>query len=562
MKIALLTPPGKFPTLLHDPGVLWSTASRHPGAEVKRLNANFEWWRGFCGGSPAGRALEAFRGADLFSSRERYFAAVGDLTGFLDGFNKGQDELSVDLFGGPRACGLNYEDSGALAAYAARDTALSRGVAAALDRLDLEADVFLFSITFPQDLLTAMVAARLIRQRRGADPYLCLADHGYENFSLHVHAPALEESGHLASFFDGVILSKQERRTVLAHLLERLSAGVRLEGFLHAEGLGLPKDAGFAAYPYVPSPPQETFAPKPVLWTRVSERRCYWSRCSFCVQNAKYDNPQPPSLGEVEGSLDKLSALAAAGYEYLVFSDEALSPSVLKSLSEGILRRGLRLKWSCRCRIETSFTPAILALMRAAGCYEVLFGLESASTRMLKLMEKHDRGLDLDSVRRLWRQCDEAGIGVHVTMIAGFPGDTAADSALTADFVSDALRGLRHATFKLNYFSLFPDTPVFNAPERFGVLLADGDGDMPMSYPYALTPELRGPMLEVEALYPELVARLYERLGWTGFLRRHGGGEAVDASLHLYFHTGHGTFFKTDGREVFGDPLAGAAEAA
>lgn len=562
MKISLLTPPGKFPTLLHDPGVLWSTASRHPGAELKRLNANFEWWRLFCGPGPAGRALEAFRGPELFASRERYFAAVGELTRFLAAFNREQEAFSVDLFRGPNARGLNYDDSGALAGYARRDTPLSRGVAAALDRLDLGADVFLFSVTFPQDLLTAMVAARLIRERRGADPYLCLADHGYENFSLHAHAPALEESGHLAGFFDGVILSKQERRTVLTRVLERLSAGVRLEGFLHAEGLGLPKDAGFAAYPYVPSPPLETFAPKPVLWTRVSERRCYWSRCSFCVQNAKYDNPQPPSLSEVEGSLDKLVALAAAGYEYLVFSDEALSPSVLKSLSEGILRRGLRLKWSCRCRIESSFTPEILARMREAGCYEILFGLESASARMLKLMEKHDKGLDLGFVRSLWRQCDAAGIGMHITMIAGFPGDTAADSALTADFVSEALRGLRHATFKLNYFSLFPDTPVFNAPERYGVLLADGGGDMPMSYPYALTPELTGPMREVEELYPDLVARLYDRLGWTEFLRRHGGGDAVDASLHLYFHTGHGTFFKTDGREVFGDPLVGAGEGA
>ncbi|TBR21314.1 radical SAM protein [bacterium] len=562
MKVALLTVPGKFPTLLHDPGVLWSTASRHPGAEVTRLSANFEWWRLLCGATPAGDALEAFRSPEVFSSRRRYFAAVAELTGFLAAYNAGQTELSVDLFRGPAVRGLNYDDSGALAEYARRDTALSRGVAAALDRLDLSADVFLFSVTFPQDLLTAMVAARLIRERRGADPYLCLADHGYENFSLHVHAPALEDSGHLAGFFDGIVLSKQERRTVLAHVLERLSAGVRLEGFLHAEGLGLPKDAGFAAYPYVPSPPLETFAPKPVLWTRVSERRCYWSRCSFCVQNAKYDNPQPPSLGEVEGSLDKLSALAAAGYEYLVFSDEALSPSVLKALSEGILRRGLKLKWSCRCRIETSFTPEILARMREAGCYEILFGLESASARMLKLMEKHDKGLDLDAVRALWRRCDAAGIGVHITMIAGFPGDTPEDSALTADFVSEALRGVRHATFKLNYFSLFPDTPVFNAPERFGVLLGEGGGDMPMSYPYALTPELAAPMRAVEDLYPDLVERLYGRLGWTEFLRRHGGGEAVDKALHLYFHTGHGTFFKTDAREVFGDPSAPASGAA
>lgn len=557
MKIAFVTPAGKFPTLMHDPGVLWSTASRHEGAVVRRVSVNFEWWRVLCEPSAAASlALEYFRKADTYAEPERYLKTSGALSEFLNAFNRGQDELEVGIFSGPSVHGLEYADSGALAAYAGRDTVLSRGIAAAMARLDLNADVFIFNVTFPQDLLTAMITARLLRERLGPDPYICLADHGYENFSLHSHAPALEESGHLLRFFDGIIVSKQERRAVMAHLLEKLTAGVRLEGFLACANLGLPKDPPFSAYAYVPSPPLPTFAPGPVLWTRFSERRCYWSRCTFCVQNAKYDNPTPPSLKELEPSLDKLEVLIAAGYRHLIFSDEALSPAVLSGLADGILRRGLKLRWSVRCRIESTFTPEIFARMRESGCYEILFGLESASDRMLKLMEKHDKGLDLEFVSSLFRSCDAAGIGLHLTMISGFPGDTPAESAHTVEFVSKALRGLRNATFKLNYFALFPDTPVFQRPERFGVVVGDGGGDMPMSYPYELAPALSADGDKVAAAYESSVARLYDALGWTDFTRRRGGGADADMALDLYFHTGQGTFLKTDAASPFADPVS------
>ena len=130
-------------------------------------------------------------------------------------------------------------------------------------------------------------------------------------------------------------------------------------------------------------------------------------------------------------ALDRIAAFLQAGYRNVVFSDEAIAPSTLKVLCEEITRRKLDFEWTCRCRLELSHTRELFQAMRAAGCYEVLFGLESISPRVQKLMDKHLDGMDENRVRRILADMQAAGLAVHVTLIAGFPGDTFADSART-----------------------------------------------------------------------------------------------------------------------------------
>src|SRR5262249_46921842 len=113
------------------------------------------------------------------------------------------------------------------------------------------------------------------------------------------------------------------------------------------------------------------FTPELVYWSRISRRRCYWSRCSFCVQNQKYDDPRAPAKSEIFESLERVGALVHGGCRNIIFSDEAVSPASLRPLSDGILERGISFKWACRCKLETSFTSELMELAASAGCYEI-----------------------------------------------------------------------------------------------------------------------------------------------------------------------------------------------
>jgi hypothetical protein len=408
-------------------------------------------------------------------------------------------------------------------------------------------DFLAVSITSAESLLTGMIAVRLLRAQN-PHMHVCLADHGYENFSLHAHMEKLRESHALDQLFDTIVEAKDDRDTVLPQIIEAVAAGAPPRGFIKAGGIA-------SASPPVrsrnPPPPLPTFTPEPVLFTRLSRRRCYWNRCTFCTQNTKYDDPKAASRLEVPNTLDRLTAFLQAGYKNIVFSDEAIAPGTLKILCEEIEKRKLDFRWTCRCRLELSHTRELFERMRAAGCYEILFGLESISTRVQKLMDKHLEGMDEARVKRIFRDLDAAGLAVHVTLIAGFPGDSLPESEHTVDFVIDALRGLRNATFYLNRFSLFPDTIVVREPGRFGIAAVQANGDMPSRYAYTLDPtthEKTSPVLEQ---FPRLHDKLVEGLGW----RCLGKGAAAKAAQLLYFTSGCGAIFKTQRPNPLADPF-------
>lgn len=577
MKVVAFLPPGRFPTVVPDPGHWWSTIASTHRYSLVQFSASATWWRFICSSaipdvlleasSPvrrrlrqlrwwndgidveasakaAAEALERFCRQETYQSASRYIETAGLLSDHLAALNRAQSHLRFSLTG-VKVSGLNYASSAALVDYALRSTPLSRLIARTLEECPSDIGMLVVRVTCPEDLLCSMVAVQCLRQRE-PQMYVCLADHGYENFSLHSHMARLGTTGALERIFDGIIQRRDDRDLVLPELIEAAAVGRARKGFLTA---GAAKPTAWTRFD-APSPLQ-TFSPQPIFWTRLSERRCYWSRCTFCVQNNKYDDPRPPALTDVANALDRLESLAAQNYKSFIFADEALPPAFLKDFCRGVMEGRLKLAWSCRCKLELGQTPELFASMRAAGCYEVLFGLESVSPRMQRLMGKFVKGLGARQIKGILRAASAAGLGIHVNLIGGFPGDTPRELQASVDFLVDTLAPQRNATFLLNRFELFPDSPILHNPEAFGVIPIARSGDMPDRYDFEVAPELAGDALEVSRLIPLLRRRLQVELGWT----RWGSGSGVDTALYLYFVSGHGAIFKPQPGNVFSNPF-------
>jgi hypothetical protein len=195
--------------------------------------------------------------------------------------------------------------------------------------------------------------------------------------------------------------------------------------------------------------------------------------------------------------------------------------------------------------------------MRQAGCFEVLFGLETVSPRMQKRMDKFVEGLSRERIKDIFDQAAAAGIGVHVNLIAGFPGDTPAETAASVDFLIEALAPLAHATFALNEFALFPKTPVMQNPD-FGIEPIAPLGDMPARYDFWCAPGLAANHREIKQQVPLLRQRLARGLGWDCL----GEGPGADAARWLYFASGHGALFKQQLNGIFANPLGCGAPGA
>jgi hypothetical protein len=581
VRVLALTPPGRLPTTVSDLGLWWDRAAENPQHELLRFSASHAWWLTICGASIKDLILEPYRLlerwrwralwrsqnialkqdgqiavaalADLstpapYSSASTYLKTIAPLAHYLADLNRAQNDIDVGVDYGAHVRRLNYIDSATLVRYSEQNTLLSRTIAAALDQCPQRLGFIAVSVAGLEELLAAMIASRHLR---AANPgvHICLIDHGYENFSLHSHMDELRKSGTLDGVFDSIVVSKDDRDDVVPALIDAIAEGRSPRGQLTRASF--PELRPQQASRISPSPPLPTFAPEPILVTRLSKRRCYWSRCTYCAHNNKYDDKGAPTRAEIPGAVDRIEAFVAAGYSrYVNFADEALSPAALRALARELYRRNLELKWVCRSKIELAHDAELFAELGRAGCKEIQYGLETTSPRVLKLMDKYVEGIDEPRLGQMFGEMQAAGIGVHVNLIGGFPADTIADTEGSVDFLLREFGSLRSASYFISAFTLLPDTPVVQAPQRFGLRDIGIHGDIAQALTYRLDPEISAGTDEVMEAIPRLDNRLADGLGWSRL-----GDMPTSAMLKaLYFGSGHGSLFKARADNPFANP--------
>ncbi len=92
-----------------------------------------------------------------------------------------------------------------------------------------------------------------------------------------------------------------------------------------------------------------------------------------------------------------------------------------------LLRRGIKIKWFCSSRIDT-IDREMIDLMSQTGMVKILFGIETGSVRMQKVINKN---LDLNRCNEIVKYCVNKGIKVLASFIYGMPEETEEDFELT-----------------------------------------------------------------------------------------------------------------------------------
>jgi hypothetical protein len=199
--------------------------------------------------------------------------------------------------------------------------------------------------------------------------------------------------------------------------------------------------------------------------------------------------------------------VGAHGVGWVHFRDMLFSPAHARRLSAAIIEHGLQVRWTCRARFEDGFTTDMLATMAQAGCAQIWFGLESASQRVLNLMEK---GTRVESASRIIASCHSVGIGVHALVMHGFPTESEDEAQQTVAFLEERRDAIDSVTY--TDFLLFAGTPVHKDPGRFGLTVFDRP-DKPLQRDLAYATERPS----TRASYAALKSRLDESFE-TGLL--------------------------------------------
>jgi len=209
---------------------------------------------------------------------------------------------------------------------------------------------------------------------------------------------------------------------------------------------------GFEKYTY--------FSPKIVLPHQTS-KGCYWGKCSFCDQ----DFGQNFNVKDVDKLVGELSRLKEKwNIDSFEFIDESISPSYMEELAKKLIDTDLKVNYFCNARLEKAFTKDILNAASQSGLKMILWGLESGSDKIMKLINK---GIDIDKRLEIMKDAKDAGIWNFAFIFFGFPAETHEDAIKTIEMLEQNTDVI--SSYGRSVFTMGKHTKLRDNPEVYGL---------------------------------------------------------------------------------------------
>ena len=188
------------------------------------------------------------------------------------------------------------------------------------------------------------------------------------------------------------------------------------------------------------------------------------ARCTFCHRFQKGIRFIPPEilLVRMQELMDRFNVGA------FNFADECFGADFkwLEQFCKTI--KPLNVIWLAGGMRVARMTPEIVAMMKDAGCRSIIYGMETGSDRILKIMEKR---ASLEDNSRAFKYTLGAGLYTIPQLVLGMPGETPETIEESAEFISnhmilDPLQNPREVS--INFAQALPGTPLYEFARHKG----------------------------------------------------------------------------------------------
>lgn len=185
----------------------------------------------------------------------------------------------------------------------------------------------------------------------------------------------------------------------------------------------------------------------------VTSRGCP-NQCTFCDRSVFGNHLRGYSPDYVLKMLKILTHQHKI--KHILFDDDTftIQKARLKKICQLIIKEELDLTWTCLARTDT-VDESILKLMKKAGCWQILYGIESGNQEILDQLQK---GIDIEQVEKALEITCKAGIRTKGFFILGTPFETKETIKETIHF----MKKIDLDDFHMTYFTPFPGTAIYN----------------------------------------------------------------------------------------------------
>ncbi|MBI4709617.1 MAG: radical SAM protein [Nitrospirae bacterium] len=198
--------------------------------------------------------------------------------------------------------------------------------------------------------------------------------------------------------------------------------------------------------------------------TLISGRGCF-ARCTFCrdtpVMYGRRLRLREPAqvVDEMEYDIKLFPYIREIMFETDTFT---ASRGHVEGVCEGILKRGLKISWSCNARVDIDLS--LLPLMKKAGCRMLMVGFEFGTQEALDSVEK---GTKLEQARRFAEEASRLGFIIHGCFMIGAPGETKETARATIEFA----KSLPVDTIQISGICTYPGTEMYKWAKEKGYLV-------------------------------------------------------------------------------------------
>lgn len=189
--------------------------------------------------------------------------------------------------------------------------------------------------------------------------------------------------------------------------------------------------------------------------------------CFFCGSRKVWS--REVRFRSPEHVVREIQGLQKMGLKSIYFEDDifGVNKKYINDLCKAFITHCPELKWGCELHVKLVDEETI-SLMKRAGCYLIVVGIESGNNDILKKMRKN---FTIDEALSACKIIKKHGIDLGAFFMIGFPQETEAT-------LDDTVRAMRKTKCDLLYYSVFtpyPATEAFQFCKEKGLIGDDYD---------------------------------------------------------------------------------------
>ena len=238
--------------------------------------------------------------------------------------------------------------------------------------------------------------------------------------------------------------------------------------------------------------------------TVQTQRGCPYN-CDFCGASIRLDPRfKPKPIPRVIEEIHRIKEIWA--HPFIEFADDNTFADKARGrdLVRALLPEGLR--WFTETDISIARDPELLAMMKDAGCAQILVGLESPSAGLDGLEHKANWKLkQRENYRRAIETIQDAGVTVNGCFVLGLDGQDATCFDAVFDFVRET--GLYEV--QITVMTAFPNAPLYDRLARAGRLIEPEAWETCTLFDVNYRPEMMS-VGELEHGFRDLGRRIYD----------------------------------------------------